>query len=91
MSRDDDGTTHFEVTHVIDAGLVGALVFFAVVLGDVLTGLAAGNFVYLSTSDILARLPTAAVAFGLTFVFQWARARGIDILAAYRTFKENLP
>jgi hypothetical protein len=56
-----------------------------------LTGLAQGNVVYLSVSDIIHRTPTGIVAFGLTFVFQWARARGIDVLAAYRRFKDSLP
>jgi len=77
--------------HVIDALLVGLLAFFGVLLADVLTGLAQGNVVYLTVSDIAARTPTGVVAFGLTFVFQWARARGIDVLAAYRKFKDSLP
>jgi len=88
MGRDDE-LIRFE--HVVDAVLVGLLVFFAVILGDAITSLASGTFVYLTIDEILARMPTGLVAFGLTFVFQWLRARGIDVLDAYRRFKESLP
>ena len=91
MTKDDAGDRHFEVAHLIDAALVATLVFFATILGGGLPNLLAGEVVYLSVSEILLRVPTAAIAFGLTFVFQWARARGIDVLAAYRRFKEGLP
>jgi len=86
-----DDTQGFHVAHVVDALLVGLLVFFAVILGDLLPGLFAGDFAYLTVAEITARVPTAAIAFGLTFVFQWLRARGVDVLAAYKRFKEALP
>lgn len=86
---DDDHAIH--LAHLIDALLVGLLVFFAVILGDLLPGLLTGKFVYLTPAEIIARIPTAGIAFGLTFVFQWLRARGIDVLAAYRKAKDALP
>jgi hypothetical protein len=79
-----DDTQGFHVAHVVDALLVGLLVFFAVILGDLLPGLFAGDFAYLTVSEITARVPTAAIAFMLVFVFQWARARGIDIVNTFR-------
>lgn len=88
MSDDSRG---FHLAHVVDALLVGFLVFFAVILGDLLPRLLAGKFAYLTINEITARLPTAGIAFGLTFVFQWLRARGVDVLAAYQRFKEELP
>lgn len=88
MSSDSRG---FHLAHVVDALLVGLLVFFAVILGDLLPALLTGEFAYLTVEQIVARVPTAAIGFGLVFVFQWARARGIDVLAAYRTLKEGLP
>jgi hypothetical protein len=88
MSKDTHG---FHLAHVVDALLVGLLVFFAVILGDLLPSLLAGEFAYLTIAEITQRIPTAAIAFGLTFVFQWLRARGIDVLAAYKRFKEALP
>lgn len=88
MSSDSRG---FHLAHVVDALLVGLLVFFAVILGDLLPSLLAGDFAYLTVEQITKRVPTAGIAFGLTFVFQWLRARGIDVLAAYKRFKEALP
>lgn len=88
MSDDSQG---FHIAHVVDALLVGLLVFFAVILGDLLPSLIAGEFAYLTVAEITARIPTAGIAFGLTFVFQWLRARGVDVLAAYERFKEALP
>jgi hypothetical protein len=81
MSNDTQG---FHVAHVVDALLVGLLVFFAVILGDLLPGLFAGDFAYLTVAEIVARVPTAAIAFMLVFLFQWARARGIDIVNTFR-------
>jgi len=86
-----DGEPLVQARHLIDAVLVGLLVFFAVILGDALTALAQGRFVYLSGAEIAARTPTGLVAFGLTFVFQFLRARGLDVLDAYYRFKESLP
>ena len=88
MSDDSRG---FHLAHVVDALLVGLLVFFAVILGDLLPSLLAGEFAYLTVAEITARVPTAAIGFGLVFVFQWLRARGVDVLAAYQRFKEALP
>jgi len=86
-----DGEPLVEARHLIDAVLVGLLVFFAVLLGDALTALAQGRFVYLSTSEIVARTPTGILSFFMTFLFQFLRARGLDVLDAYYRFKESLP
>lgn len=79
MGRDGGPIIHTE--HIVDAGLVAAIVFFAVILGDLLV---TGFPTYLSVQDIASRLPTALIAFFLTFFFQWARARGIDVLGSIR-------
>lgn len=78
MGRNGDPLV--ETKHLIDAALVGLLVFFSVILGDLLPALANGQVAYLTIDEIIRRTPTGLVAFGLTFVFQWLRARGIDVL-----------
>lgn len=82
MGRNGDPLVRLE--HILDAVLVAAIVFFAVVLGDVLLSLLGGEPAYLTLTDIVDRSPTAVIAFGLTFFFQWARARGIDVLEWWR-------
>jgi len=82
-----DGEPLVQARHLIDAVLVGLLVFFAVILGDALTALAQGRFVYLSGAEIAARTPTGIIACLLAFVFQWIRARGLDVLDAWNDFK----
>jgi len=89
MSNDGDGLVN--LAQVIDALLVGLLVFFAVILGDLIPAYLTGNPTYLTTAEIVARMPTGIIAMGLAFIFQWLRARGIDVLDAYRRFKDNLP
>lgn len=89
MGRNDETT--IQTQHVIDATLVGLLAFAAVILADVLPGLLSANPTFLTTTEILSRIPTALVAFLLAFVFQWLRARGLDVVAAYRKFKDSLP
>ena len=64
--------------HVLDAILVAFIVFFAVILGDVVITIPNGG-VYLSVADIVQRIPTAIMAFFLTFFAQWGRARGLDV------------
>lgn len=76
-----NGDPHIRVEHVIDAALVGLLAFAAVILVDVVPALLAGQPVFLTPEQILARVPTAVMAFLLTFVAMWARARGLDVLA----------
>lgn len=71
----------FDTEHITDAVIVSLVVLFSVILGDVLFAWSTGTPAYLSMQDITARLPTALVAFGLTFCAQWARARGIAIKA----------
>ena len=75
--------------HVIDAALVGLLAFSAVMLVDVLPALASGSPVWLTPTDVVERVPTAVVAFLLTFAFQWARARGIDALDVLHRLLSN--
>ena len=65
--------------HVIDAAIVGAIVFFSIILGDALLSWSAGEPLYLDLGEILLRTPTAVVAFLLTFFAQIARARGIEL------------
>lgn len=79
MSRDDSATIRVE--HVVDAGLVAAIVFFAILLGDIYS---TGFPTYVTIEDLIARMPTAIIAFFLTFFAQWARARGIDVLGRFR-------
>ena len=86
MGRDGDPPIRGE--HIIDATLVSGIVFFAVILGDVLISLSTGTAAYLTTADIIERIPTAVIAFGLTFFFQAARARGIDVLEKARRILE---
>lgn len=70
------------VRHVIDAVIVAGIVFFAVLLGDAMTALLNGGELYLSVHDVKARIVSAALAFAMTFLTQWARARGIEFKEA---------
>jgi hypothetical protein len=78
MGRNGDPLVR--VQHLIDAGIVSAIVFFAVLLGDAIVAFRNGGTLYLTASDVRSRMVTAGLAFGLTFFFQWARARGLDAL-----------
>jgi len=84
MTKTEDGEPTIRLRHVIDAALVAGIVFFAVILGDLLPTLLGGQNGYLTVREIMARLPTAGIAFGLTFAAQFARARGIELLAFAR-------
>lgn len=77
----DGGGSLIHTEHIVDAALVAGIVFFAVILGEIWTS---GTLVYLSLDDIVSRIPTAVIAFGLTFFVQWARGRGIDVLGRLR-------
>lgn len=89
MGGDDEQLIRAE--HVIDAALIGLLVYCAVILGDILPALFAGQGTYLTWADISVRTPTGVIGGVLAFVFQWLRARGIDVIAAYRRFKDAMP
>ena len=80
MSSDPDEPL-VRIEHLIDALIVGVIVFCSVLLGDVVVALSAGHPAYVPPSELLARSPTGAVAFLLTFMAQWARARGIELKA----------
>lgn len=73
MNR-QEGEPLIDKRHILDALIVAFVVFFSVLLGDIVL---TGDF-YLTTPEIFRRLPTAGIAFGLTFMAQWARARGLD-------------
>jgi len=89
MSTNGDPDPLVRVQHLVDAVIVGCIVLFAVVLGDVAFALWNGSPAYLSPGEIARRLPTALVAFFLTFFAQWGRARGLDVLAALERFRNN--
>lgn len=76
----DDDSPLVSARHVIDAFVVAAIVFFAVLLGDALLVWWNGGQTYLTAPQVEARVLTAGIAFGLTFFFQWARSRGLDVL-----------
>ena len=81
MSRTDAEEPLIRIEHLIVALIVGVIVFCSVLLGDVVVALSAGQPAYVPPSELLARSPTGAVAFLLTFMAQWARARGIELKA----------
>ena len=85
MGRNGDPLIRAE--HVLDATAVAGIVFFAMILGDVLLSVTSGQPAYLTTADILERVPTAGIAFGLAFFFMWARARGLDVLEWWAKFR----
>ena len=80
MSEDDDGDGLFRVVHILDATIVGAIVFFAILLSETVPQLLAGQGAYVTPEEVVARLTTAFIAFALTFVAQWARFRGIKMV-----------
>lgn len=80
MSENGDGKPHFKLVHVMDALIVGGIVFFSTLLGGALPAIISGSSIYLSASQVASRLVTAFLAFGLTFFAQWARYRGIKVV-----------
>lgn len=83
MAENGDGKPLVKPEHLIDAGIVAGIVFFSVLVGDALMGVAAGNVVLLTAEQVAQRLVTAGLAFGLTFFAQWARYRGIKLREAW--------
>ena len=81
MTRSDDDEPLVRVEHLIDALIVSAVVFCSVLLGDVVVALSAGQSAYVTPAELYARSPTGVVAFVLTFMAQWGRARGLEIKA----------
>lgn len=77
----DDGLVDGQ--RVIDAFLVGLIVFSATFVMDVWPTLFTVQPLYLSASDFLTRLPTALMGALFAFAFQWARARGIKLLEQF--------
>lgn len=79
MTSDSNGKPLIKAEHLMDAFLVACVVLFSFILGDVFFSWVAGNPAYLTTDEILTRVPTAAVGAALTFFAQWLRARGIEL------------
>lgn len=77
MTENGEGKPIVEPTHVLDAFIVAGIVFFSVLIGDALINIYIGNSVLVTVQDVAQRLVTAGLAFGLTFLVQWARYRGI--------------
>lgn len=75
-----DGKPLVKIVHVVDALIVGGIVFISLLLGATVPQLFAGNIEYIGYAEIRARFLTALLAFGLTFLAQWARYRGIQFL-----------
>lgn len=84
MSNDDKGKPRFKLVHIVDATIVGFIVFFSVLLGQSLPIIFAGEAVYLTIDQVFRRVLTAGIGFALTFFMQWARYRGIQIKGGFR-------
>lgn len=91
MSENGAGTPLVKLEHVLDAGIVAGIVFFSVLGGDVVWMAMNGGSVLLTAETVSARLLTAAIAFCLTFLAQWARYRGIKLRAALVGGSANVP
>jgi hypothetical protein len=65
---------------LLNAVIVGFIPFFTILVGNDLIFWIGGASVYVTTNDIAIRLPTAVLAFWLTFFVQWGRTRGIDFI-----------
>lgn len=76
-----DGKPLVKTVHIVDAMIVGGIVFFSLLLGASIPGLIAGEAKYLGLQEITNRLVTAFLAFCLTFLAQWARYRGVQMLS----------
>lgn len=80
MTTDDEGNPILHPVHLVDATIVGGIVFFSVLLGQSVLAVVTGQGPYLSIEDVYRRLLTAGLGFGLTFLAQWARYRGIQLI-----------
>lgn len=84
MSENGDGKPLYKVVHIVDALIVGGIVFFSLLLGASMPQLLSGGAVYIGIGEVADRLVTALLAFGLTFFAQWARYRGIKIMKVFK-------
>lgn len=82
MAENGAGKPLIKPTHLIDAAIVAGIVFFSVLGADALMNLANGEAVFLTVDQVARRAITGGVAFGLTFLAQWGRYRGIKMRAA---------
>lgn len=80
---EQDGEPLIEPVHLVDATIVAGVVFFSLLLGDAIPALLVSEGAYITAQDILRRLPTAAIAFGLVTLAQWARYRGVQLRSAF--------
>ena len=80
MSEDENGKPIISVVHLIDAFIVGSVVFFSLLLGATLPGFVSSDPIYLTPSQVETRLITAGIGFCLTFFAQWARYRGVELV-----------
>lgn len=69
---------------VVDATIVGFVVFFSILLGDAVFAILLNDGIYLTESDIWHRFITALVGFFLTFFAQWARYRGLEVASGLK-------
>ena len=84
MTNGDDGKPRFKLVHIVDATIVGFIVFFSVLLGQSVPIIFSGEAIYLTVDQVLRRMITAGIGFALTFFMQWARYRGIQIKGGFR-------
>lgn len=84
MSENGEGKPLFKTVHIIDALIVGTIVFFSLLLGASLPQLFSGGQIYVGVTQVANRLLTAFLAFGLTFFAQWARYRGIKFMKVFK-------
>lgn len=78
---EQDGRPVFKIVHVVDALIVGGIIFFSLLLGASIPAVLSGDIAYLTYSEVTNRFLTALVGFGLTFFAQWARYRGIQVIS----------
>ena len=79
MAEEDDQPI-IEPTHILDALIVAAIVFFSVLTGDALLQIYSGNPVFITWADLIQRILTAVLAFCMVFFAQWARYRGVKFM-----------
>lgn len=91
MSENGAGTPLVKGQHILDAGIVAGIVFFSVLGGDVVLTAINGGEVLLTADTVTARLLTAGIAFGLTFLAQWARYRGIKLRLTILGYGPDVP
>lgn len=73
-----NGDSLINAEHIVDALIVAGIASLALLLGANLLAIVTSDS-YVSIQDVQTRFLTAVLAFGLTFLAQWARYRGIQI------------